>query len=115
MKGNHTVEKFNIIYRSTGEILFKLSKIINLKTLLKNKDKFKRTKVTSISELTGKICGGRWRSFARKSFRQSKRMGLQLEIWEGTENLPMKSKERGFGKTWNSCLPEAMISNFLSL
>ena len=59
MKGNHTVEKFNIIYRSTGEILFKLSEIINLKTLLKNKDKFKRTKVTSISELTGKICGGR--------------------------------------------------------
>ena len=58
MKGNHIVEKFNIIYRSTGEILFKLSKIINLKTLLKNKDKFKRTKVTSISELTGKICGG---------------------------------------------------------
>ena len=58
MKGNHIAEKCNRIYRCTSEILFKLWKIINLKTILKNEEEAKRTKDTSISDQAGKICRG---------------------------------------------------------
>ena len=34
-------------------------------------------------------------------------MSLQLEIGEGAENLRMKSKRWGFGKSWNSGLLDA--------
>ena len=58
MKGNHIAEKCNRIYRCTSEILFKLWKIINLKTILKNEEEPKRAKDTSIGDQAGKICRG---------------------------------------------------------
>ena len=69
MKGNHIAEKCNRIYRCTSEILFKLWKIINLKTILKNEEEPKRAKDTSIGDQAGKICrggvGAEWKSFPK--------------------------------------------------
>ena len=39
-------------------------------------------------------------------------MSLQLEIGEGAENLRMKSKRWGFGKSGNSCLLDAWSQIF---
>ena len=63
---------------STSEIFFKTWKIINLKTLAKNKEQLKRIKMTFISEPTGKIWGG-LNGFCSKKFYQAKRVSLQLE------------------------------------
>ena len=45
---------------TTSEIFIKLWKIINLKALLKNKEKLKSLKVTSIREQAGNVCR-RWK------------------------------------------------------
>ena len=83
--------------------------------LKQNEEELKRIKVTFISDQAGKICGGRWRILAWNNFYQDKRMSLQLEIGESAENLRMKSKRWGFGKSWNSGLLDTMKSNFLGL
>ena len=58
---------------------------------------------------------GCWRIFARKNFYQDKRVKLQSEIWKGAVNLPMKSKRRGFAKSWKFVSPRRQEVKFQSL
>ena len=119
-KSNHTsctlCLSLYVHNKSTSEIFFKLWKIINLKTLLKNEKELKRTKVRSIRKQAGKICGGCWRIFAQKNFYQDKRVILQLEIWKGAVNHPIRSRGQGFEKKiGNSSLLDSRKSNFQGL
>ena len=116
-KSNHTsctlCLSLYVHNKSTSEIFFKLWKIINLKTLLKNEKELKRTKVRSIRKQAGKICGGCWRIFAQKNFYQDKRVILQLEIWKGAVNYPIRSRGQGFEKkNWKFISPRLQEVKF---
>ena len=89
------------IHIYTSEILFmKLWKIINLKTLRKNKKELKRIKVTSISEEAGNICvcGGRGEGGVLNDFSLKKllpRQASELTVGKlGAVNLPIRSRGR---------------------
>ena len=83
----------------TSEILFKLWKIINLKTLLKNKEELKIVEATSITDQAGNIVGAGRRGiriFARQNFSQAEQVILRVEIWEGVVSFLMRSRGMKF-------------------